>query len=142
MSHASTAIRPLSLLLAALLLAGCEQATAPVEVNVAAINDFHGNLLSNPFSYQDAAVEGGVVKLKAGGIGALSGLVAQLRQQDPELLLIGAGDMIGGSPPISSMWADEPTLEALPGFFGQAPHVPGCSKQDPPAVIDSIYSAW
>lgn len=117
MSHASTAIRPLSLLLAALLLAGCEQATAPVEVNVAAINDFHGNLLSNPFSYQDAAVEGGVVKLKAGGIGALSGLVAQLRQQDPELLLIGAGDMIGGSPPISSMWADEPTLEAL-GLIG------------------------
>jgi len=106
-------MRPLSLLLAALLLAGCEKATAPVEVNVAAINDFHGNLLSNPFSYQDAAAEGGVVKLKAGGIGALSGLVAQLRQQDPELLLIGAGDMIGGSPPISSMWADEPTLDAL-----------------------------
>lgn len=113
MSHASTVMRPLSLLLAALLLAGCEKAAAPVEVNVAAINDFHGNLLSNPFSYKDPAVEGGMVKLKAGGIGALSGLVAQLRQQDSELLLIGAGDMIGGSPPISSMWADEPTLDAL-----------------------------
>lgn len=36
-----------------------------------------------------------------------------MRKQDPELLLIGAGDMIGGSPPISSMWADEPTLQAF-----------------------------
>ncbi len=112
MSHASSAMRALSLLLAALLLAsGCQKAAAPVEVNVAAINDFHGYLLSSPFSYRDAA--GAEVKLKAGGVGALSGLVAELREADPELLLIGAGDMIGGSPPISSMWADEPTLDAL-----------------------------
>lgn len=40
-------------------------------------------------------------------------MVGELRKQDPQLLLIGAGDMIGGSPPMSSMWADEPTLEAL-----------------------------
>jgi len=101
-------------LLAALLLAsGCQKTTAPVEVTVAAINDFHGNLLANPFKYADATAAGGEVKLKAGGIAALSGLLTELRAKDPELLLIGAGDMVGGSPPISSMWADEPTVDAL-----------------------------
>jgi len=101
----------LSLLLAAMLLAsGCQKAAEPVQVNIAALNDFHGNLLASPFQYTDA---GATVKLKAGGLGPLSGALAELRQQDPQLLLIGAGDMVGGSPPISSMWADEPSLKAL-----------------------------
>lgn len=108
----SFALRPLSLLLAAMLLAsGCQKAAEPVLVNIAALNDFHGNLLASPFQYQDAA--GAEVKLKAGGLGPLSGALAELRKQDPQLLLIGAGDMVGGSPPISSMWADEPSLKAL-----------------------------
>ena len=98
----------------ALAIAGCTQPTAkPVDVNIASINDFHGNLLPSPLAYTDASAPGGKVSMKAGGIDALSGAVAQLRQQDPQLLLIGAGDMVGGSPPISSMWADEPTLDAL-----------------------------
>ena len=107
----SSAPRRLSLLLAAMLLAsGCQKAAEPVQVNIAALNDFHGNLLASPFQYTDA---GATVKLKAGGLGPLSGALAELRQQDPQLLLIGAGDMVGGSPPISSMWADEPSLKAL-----------------------------
>lgn len=111
MSRTRHAVRPLSLLLATLLLvSGCEKAPAPVEVTIAALNDFHGNLLASPLQYPGAS---GSVKLKAGGLAALSGALAELRQQDPQLLLIGAGDMIGGSPPISSMWADEPSLKAL-----------------------------
>lgn len=111
MPRASHAVRPLSLLLAALLLtSGCEKAPEPVDVTIAALNDFHGNLLPSPFHYTEA---GSTVKLKAGGLAALSGALAELRRQDPQLLLIGAGDMVGGSPPISSMWADEPTLTAL-----------------------------
>lgn len=114
MSHATRHKRPLPVLLAAMLLAsGCQQASAPVEVNLAAINDFHGNLQASTFRFADPAVAGGEVKLKAGGMGPLSGVLAELREQDPQLLLIGAGDMVGGSPPISSMWADEPSLKAL-----------------------------
>lgn len=113
MSYASTVLRPMSLALAVLLASGCQNSSAPVEVNLAAINDFHGNLLASPFRYLDPGVAGGEVKLKAGGMGPLSGVLAELREQDPQLLLIGAGDMVGGSPPISSMWADEPSLKAL-----------------------------
>jgi len=110
----SLAPRRLSLLLAAMLLAsGCQKAAEPVQVTVAALNDFHGNLLASPFQYPDANAPDGQVKLKAGGLGALSGALAELRKEDPQLLLIGAGDMVGGSPPISSMWADEPSLKAL-----------------------------
>jgi len=101
----------------ALALAGCTHAGKTVDVNIAAINDFHGNLQPSPFVKADPTAPNGKASLKAGGIGALSGAVAQLRQQDPQLLVIGAGDMVGGSPPISAMWADEPTLEAL-GLLG------------------------
>jgi 5'-nucleotidase len=110
MPHVSTALRATAL---ALLLAGCTHTVQPVDVTIAAVNDFHGNLQSTPLSYADADAPGGKVSLKAGGINALSGAIAELRRHDPQLLLIGAGDMIGGSPPISAMWADEPTLEAF-----------------------------
>ncbi len=114
MSHPSSVFRPRSLLLAAMLLAtGCQQATPPVEVNLVALNDFHGNLLPSPFKYPEPTAPGGEVKLKAGGIGPVSGVLAELRKEDPQLLLIGVGDMVGGSPPMSSMWADEPSLKAL-----------------------------
>jgi 5'-nucleotidase len=100
-----------------LALGACAQTAKPVDVNIAALNDFHGNLAASPFSYTDPAAPSGKVTMKAGGIGALSGVVGALRENDPQLLLIGAGDMIGGSPPLSAMWADEPTLEAL-GLLG------------------------
>ena len=105
---------PLAVLLAALVLgSGCSQRPPAqvVEVNLLALNDFHGHLQPGQFAYSTA--EGQPRSLKVGGIGALSGLLAQLRTQDPKLLLVGAGDLIGGSPPISAMWADEPALRAL-----------------------------
>lgn len=97
----------------ALAIAACNPPGKTVEVNIAAINDFHGNLAPNPFTYADASAPGGKVTMQAGGINALSGVVSELRKKDPQTLLVGAGDMIGASPPMSAMWADEPTLTAL-----------------------------
>jgi len=92
---------------------GCGPAARPqpVEINLLAVNDLHGHIQPSAFSYRDASGE--QHRLKAGGIGALSGLLARMRAQDPELLFVGGGDLIGGSPPLSAMWADEPTLRAL-----------------------------
>lgn len=105
-----------ALTLALVALAGCSSLShepQPVAVNIVAINDLHGYLQANPFSFKDPSAPGGVRKLQAGGVATLGGMLGQLRQQDPQLLFIGAGDLVGGSPPLSAMWADEPTLDAL-----------------------------
>ncbi|AIZ35705.1 5'-nucleotidase [Pseudomonas parafulva] len=116
MSTALRHARGLAAMLACAALAACSQTPSvapsePVEINIVAINDLHGYLQANPWRYKDAS--GAEHSLAAGGIATLGGMLDQLRAQDPQLLFVGNGDLIGGSPAISAMWADEPTLEAL-----------------------------
>ena len=82
------------------------------EVQLVTLNDLHGNLEASKFSW-DSAAGGGERNIQAGGIDTLGAALQAWRKQDPELLLVGAGDLIGASPAISSMWADEPTIGAL-----------------------------
>ncbi|MEN3277044.1 MAG: 5-nucleotidase [Massilia sp.] len=103
----------LSLLALALAAAGCATpAREPLTLNLVAINDFHGNLEPSKYTYTSAAT-GKSETLRAGGIEALSGALAAWRKEDKDLLFIGAGDLIGASPALSSMWADEPSIEAM-----------------------------
>jgi 5'-nucleotidase len=103
----------LSILALALAAAGCTTAPrGPVTLNLVAINDFHGNLEPSKYTYTSAAT-GKSETLSAGGIEALSGALAAWRKEDKDLLFIGAGDLIGASPALSSMWADEPSIEAM-----------------------------
>lgn len=94
----------LRLLVLAAMLAGCATQRAPgqVEINLAGLNDLHGNLEASTFGNG-----------KAGGIDALAATLQAWRKEDPELVLVGAGDMVGASPAMSSMFADEPTIQAL-----------------------------
>ena len=102
-----------SILALALLAAGCTTTPrGPVTLNLVAINDFHGNLEPSKYTYTSAAT-GKSETLRAGGIEALSGALAAWRKEDKDLLFIGAGDLIGASPALSSMWADEPSIEAM-----------------------------
>ena len=102
----------LSTLVLALAAAGCATAPQePITLNLVAINDFHGNLEPSKYTYTSAS--GQSETLRAGGIEALSGALAAWRQEDQDLLFIGAGDLIGASPALSSMWADEPSIEAM-----------------------------
>ncbi|MGV7208673.1 bifunctional metallophosphatase/5'-nucleotidase [Oxalobacteraceae bacterium A2-2] len=105
-------LAPLALLLA---LAGCATHRAPsgtVDVNLVTLNDFHGNIEASKFTYTSVAdrQERTVV---AGGIDTLGAALQAWRREDPQLLLVGAGDLIGGSPAMSNMWADEPSLGAM-----------------------------
>ena len=112
MSVLSRARAPFALALA-VLAAGCATpAAGPVTLNLVAINDFHGNLEPSKYTYT-SAVSGKTETLRAGGIEALSGALAAWRKEDKDLLFIGAGDLIGASPALSSMWADEPSIEAM-----------------------------
>lgn len=84
----------------------------PLVVNLVALNDFHGHLEASKFTY--APTPGAaLVSVQAGGIGTLAAALQAWRAEDPELLLVAAGDLIGGTPALSSMWADEPALTAL-----------------------------
>ncbi|MTV37280.1 bifunctional metallophosphatase/5'-nucleotidase [Duganella radicis] len=97
-------------------LAGCAWWQPPpsnlTEIQLVTLNDFHGNLEASKYTL-DSAAGGGERVIKAGGIDTLGAALQAWRKQDPELLLVGAGDLIGASPAISSMWADEPTIGAM-----------------------------
>jgi len=83
-----------------------------VQVQLVALNDFHGNLEASRFSYisGDGTQER---SMQAGGIDAIGATLQAWRKDDPQLILVGSGDLVGGSPAMSSMWADEPTLGAM-----------------------------
>ncbi|MDC9595993.1 bifunctional metallophosphatase/5'-nucleotidase [Xenorhabdus anantnagensis] len=87
------------------LLAGCvtKPAYDPeniVDVRVLGLNDFHGALKA-PGPNQP------------GGIEHMATLIKALKQENPNNIVVAAGDMIGASPLLSSMFHDEPSIEAL-----------------------------
>lgn len=111
-------------LAAALALAGCARtpapqgaagaagAAGPVTVKLIAFNDFHGNL--QPSGAVDAPDgKGGTVKVPVGGAAWFASAVAALRAENPNHLVVSAGDMISASPLVSSLFLDEPTIHAM-----------------------------
>jgi 5'-nucleotidase len=100
-----------SLLLAALVCADFSSALARplrrVEVQLLAINDLHGYL------EPPAGAQGEINHVPAGGVEYLATHLERAAQEHPATLLVGAGDMIGASPLLSSMFDDAPTIETL-----------------------------
>jgi 5'-nucleotidase len=86
---------------------------APVEVQILAFNDFHGNIEppQNIVTTRDSA--GALVRVPAGGVAYLAGALNQLRQGRPHSITVSAGDLIGGTPFSSSLFLDEPTIHAM-----------------------------
>lgn len=112
-------LSPVAGALLAVLLAGCAAQRPPAqlppgiqEIQLVTLNDFHGNLEASKYTW-DSAAGGGARVIQAGGIDTIGAALQAWRKKDPELLLVGAGDLIGASPAISSMWADEPTIGAM-----------------------------
>lgn len=106
--------RPLAIASLAAVLAGCAHRLPPntAVVNLVALNDFHGNLEASRFTYTSVR-DKQEHTIQAGGIDAVGAALQAWRKEDNELMLVGAGDLVGASPPMSSMWADEPTLGAM-----------------------------
>jgi len=78
-----------------------------VDVQLLAINDFHGNL--EPPQGSGGRIDG----VPAGGAAYLAGHLAELREGQANSLTVAAGDLIGASPLVSALFHDEPTIEAL-----------------------------
>ncbi len=90
-----------TLLVSGALLAGCAPKNNDnLKVQVIGINDFHGAI--------QAPGNG-----ELGGIESIATLINQLRQENSKTIVVGAGDLVGASPLLSSMFYDEPTIEAL-----------------------------
>jgi 5'-nucleotidase len=79
-----------------------------VQVQILALNDFHGNLL--PPSGSSGRVG---PTLTAGGVEYLATHVSNLRALNPNTVVVSAGDMVGASPLLSALFHDEPTIEAF-----------------------------
>lgn len=84
----------------------------PVQVKLIGLNDYHGTLespgtfganLSVPFAQRPPV----------GGADALAAQVARMKAGNPNTVVVGAGDLIGATPLISSLFLDEPAVETL-----------------------------
>ncbi len=80
-----------------------------VNVQILALNDFHGNL--EPIS--SASSSGRIGAIPAGGAEYLATHINALRGQNPNTVVVSAGDLIGASPLLSALFHDEPTIEAF-----------------------------
>ncbi len=85
-------------------------AGAAVALRVLAINDFHGHLRTPP-NAPVTLPDGTVTRL--GGAAFLAPALATLRAGAPHSLFVSAGDLIGGSPLLSGLFHDEPTIEVM-----------------------------
>ncbi len=88
-------------------------ATGPVEVQILAINDFHGNLEPPKLAIDATAPDGSPVKVPAGGAAFLASAAKALRAGKPYSITVSAGDMIGAAPLVSALYLDEPTIAAM-----------------------------
>ncbi|MGC4064669.1 MAG: metallophosphoesterase [Polyangiaceae bacterium] len=83
---------------ASMLAALPAQAADPVEIQLLGINDFHGRIWSSP----DVQLAG-----------RLASKVDELREQNPNTLLLSSGDNIGASTFESFIADDNPTIDVL-----------------------------
>ena len=110
-------VRILGLALAALAflaVPAAAQAQPPdVDVQLLGINDFHGNLEPPTGSSGRILPAPGEAQVDAGGAAYLASHIRRLRAENPNSLVVSAGDLIGASPLLSAAFHDEPTIEAM-----------------------------
>ena len=83
-----------------------------VQVQLLALNDFHGHLESTtPGSIQ--VTTDPASRVPAGGAEFLATHLRRLEAASEHTLIVSAGDLIGASPLISALFDDEPTIEAM-----------------------------
>jgi 5'-nucleotidase len=107
----------LVLILSAVLAVGSASAkpVPTLNVQILALNDFHGNL-EPPTSSSGCvpAVSGcPAPNTVAGGAEYLATHINNLRALNPNTVVVSAGDLIGASPLLSALFHDEPTIEAF-----------------------------
>jgi 5'-nucleotidase len=85
---------------------------APFAVKVIGFNDYHGTLES-PGTFGQSTAVPAASRPPVGGAEFMAAHVANLKKHNPLNVVVGAGDSIGASPLISSLFFDEPAVETL-----------------------------
>ena len=91
-------------LLVALGAAPAPAQAAPTTVQILGFNDFHGRIQPTGTDANGDPV---------GGAAQIAGMVAELRDANPNTLVVSAGDNIGASPFVSAVQGDKPTIDFL-----------------------------
>lgn len=102
------------------VLARCGTALPPAEgrnpqhidITLIGFNDLHGNL-EPPRMAHTIPTPAGPVAVPAGGMAYFASAMAALKARGPHYAVVSAGDMVGASPLLSSLFLDEPTIEAV-----------------------------
>jgi len=119
----SKAVPTLLVLIALGFLIVCPYAVAEdpdlVEIQILGINDLHG------YISQVRTADGRPV----GGAAFLATYLRERESMNPNTIKVHAGDVIGASPPVSSLFQDEPAIEVLQ-FMGFDVGVPGNHEFD------------
>ncbi|QSQ22981.1 bifunctional metallophosphatase/5'-nucleotidase [Pyxidicoccus parkwayensis] len=88
-----------------------------VSVQILAFNDFHGQLEAPAGSGGQIQVgvlpDGGPDRVNAGGVTYFAKHIQDLRETNPNTVVVSAGDLIGATPLLSALFHDEPTIEAM-----------------------------
>ena len=98
-----------------LALAGCASSGrpgTPIDVKIIGFNDYHGNLQS-PGSFSVNLAVPAAQRVPVGGAEYIAAHVNKLKALQTNHVVVGAGDMIGATPLISSLFHDEPSVETL-----------------------------
>lgn len=93
--------------MAAPLSAKPANGTRTVDIQLLALNDFHGTL------EPPAGFAGRIGAVDAGGVEYLATHIKQLEAEKRNSLVLSAGDLIGATPLLSALFHDEPTIEAM-----------------------------
>lgn len=87
-----------------------------VDVQMLSFNDFHGTLeppQGSSGNVSERQADGTTKAIPAGGVEYLATSLREARKGHKYSVTAAAGDMIGGSPMLSGIFHDEPTVEAL-----------------------------
>ncbi len=87
-----------------------------VDVQLLSFNDFHGTLeppQGSSGTVTERQADGTTKAIPAGGVEYLATGLREARKGHEYSVTAAAGDMIGGSPMLSGLFHDEPTVEAL-----------------------------
>ena len=79
-----------------------EKTNETVDLELLTFNDLHGQIDETKYG-------GGIANLS----GALKDLQKEAKENNKNVLTMSAGDQVGGSPAISALLQDQPTLEMM-----------------------------